>query len=308
MTYDEEYLRQVQVLLSCLPAIRSQEDFAIKGGTAINLFIQNLPRLSVDIDLTYRHLNDRDTSLRNMQNCLIKIANNIKKANPEYNIRTKLSRESALILKLMIYGNGTFIKVEPNFNMRGTLFPIEFGELSAGVSEKFNACIDKVPILSKAEVYAGKICAALNRQHPRDLFDIMLLLENGGISDDMRQAFVVYGSCDMRPIHELLAPNRLDVTNLFNNEFQRMTEYEVNLNALLQAREELIDYLAKSLTDNERQFLLSVKRGMPEYSLLSFKNIDQLPALQWKVMNIQKMSKDKHAQMIEKLKAVLKIQ
>ncbi len=307
MTYNEEFVRQVEVLLRCLPSIRNQADFALKGGTAINLFIQNLPRLSVDIDLTYCHISDRATSLNHMQECLRAIASEIKRTNPEFIIKEKLSQESNLIIKLFIFYQRTFVKIEPNFNMRGTLYPVELGNLSQNTKDYFNFFIDKVPMLAKAEVYAGKICAGLNRQHPRDLFDIKLLLEDGGITDAIREAFVVYLACDVRPIHELLSPHRLDISNVFQNEFLKMTDIQVSLEHLIQVREELIDCLAKSLTENEREFLLSVKNGDPKYYLLPFDNLDQLPALRWKVLNIKRMNKEKHIQMIAKLKSVLNI-
>lgn len=303
--YSDEFIRQVRLLLQCLPAIREQNTFALKGGTAINLFFQNLPRLSIDIDLTYCHLKDRETSLNEMKNALEEMAGYIKKISPEFVVKEKIDKQNGIITKLFIYHKNTIIKIEPNFIMRGTLFPIEFGTLCQRVNEEFKVFLDRVPMLAKSEVYAGKICAALNRQHPRDLFDIKLLFENSGITDEIRQSFVIYLAGDARPIHELMSPNRLDISNNFEKEFLRMTDTPVELKELLEIREKLISYLQQALTQSEREFLLSVKMGTPRYDLMPFQNLEQLPSLRWKVMNIQRMEKQKHHQMMEKLKAIL---
>jgi len=307
MMYNENFILQVKLLLHCLPAIRNQSDFALKGGTAINLIIRELPRLSVDIDLTYCHLSNREESLPLMQNALKNIANHIRKINSEFLVKEKLDKQNSSITKLFVYHKKTMIKIEPNFIMRGTLRPVEFGELCSKVNEEFNVFLDKIPMLSLPEIYAGKICAALNRQHPRDLFDIKLLLEEEGITDDIRQTFVIYLAGDSRPIHELLAPNRLDISNIYEKEFQRMIDVEINLKDLLEVREYLIKYIQQALTENERQFLFSVKEGFPQYDLMPFEHLDQMPSLRWKEINVKRMERTKHKKMLSKLKAVLEL-
>lgn len=303
--YNPQFVKQVQLLLKCLPAICHQSDFALKGGTAINLFIRDLPRLSVDIDLTYVPLTDREESLNAIQAGLRNIAKLIKEAYPEFIIKEQLSRQNGYVLKLLIYHQSTAIKIEPNFVMRGTLYPLQKSSLTSKASDTFSAFIDEVPLLATSEVYAGKLCAALSRQHPRDLFDVKLLFDKGGITDDLRQAFVVYLASDSRPIHELLAPNRIDITALFKRDFARMTENEVTLADLINVREQLIQTINQVLTDKERGFLLSVKRGEPDFSLMPFEHLDQLPALKWKVINVKNMEKQKHQIMLNKLKMIL---
>jgi predicted nucleotidyltransferase component of viral defense system len=95
--YSEQYIKQVKLLLQCLPAIREQNDFAIKGGTAINLFIHDLPRFSVDIDLTYRHLEDREVSLAKIQAGLSNITNSLKKRNNQFIIKEQMSQKNRLL-------------------------------------------------------------------------------------------------------------------------------------------------------------------------------------------------------------------
>lgn len=305
--YSDSFKRQVELLLKCMPAIREQAYFALKGGTALNLIHHDLPRLSVDIDLTYRHLEAREASITNIQQGLLDIAAAIKQTDSQYVIKEYRGKANKYLLKLMIYHNNTMVKIEPSFIARGTLYPIEYQKFSEKVNNTFGVFLDRIPVLNSAELYAGKLCAALNRQHPRDLFDVKILFEHGGISDEMRRAFVVYLACDSRPIHELLQPNHLDIKNVLEKEFSQMTDYTVTLDELLLAREQLIETVKNILTDNERQFLLSVKDGQPNYDLMPYDNLERLPALQWKLINVRKMDKAKREKMRKKLIDALQI-
>jgi len=303
--FKQEYVRQVQLLLQCLPIISQQSIFAIKGGTAINLFILDLPRLSVDIDLTYLPMANRDDALIDIQEGLRSIASGIKKDNPKFKIKEQINRQTNTVCKLFFFDKDTLIKIEPNFIMRNTLHPIEKASLTQNASNLFKMFVDDIPLLATEELYAGKICAALNRQHPRDLFDIKLLFENQGITNRLRQAFVIYLACNPRPIHELLSPNYIDIQQAYLNEFVQMTEENISLDVLLSARERLVKEINNSMTDNEKDFLLSVKRGKPDFSLLPFDNLDQLPGLRWKIKNVQAMHPEKHKDMLGKLEKVL---
>jgi predicted nucleotidyltransferase component of viral defense system len=303
--YNNKFVEQVKLLLKILPVLRAQDTFALKGGTAINFLFQNLPRLSVDIDLTYTRLDSRDIAIENLEKGLQQIKADIIKLNKAFVVKEQLSRGTQLIIKLFVFHNNTMVKIEPNHVMRGTVYPVEKATLCQGIRDQFGLFLDEIPTLAYEELYAGKICAALNRQHPRDLFDVKLLLENGGITKKIRQTFVVYLACNPRPMHELLKPNRLDIAGVYENEFLHMTNFEVTIDELLDTREALISTIITELTDNEREFLLSVKKGEPQFSLLPFNNLDKLPALKWKVINIQKMSVDKAGLMLTKLKAVL---
>jgi len=207
--------------------------------------------------------------------------------------------------KLIISNGATKIKIEPNFIMRGTLLPTRKMDIAKAVEDKFEYSIKQIPVLSEEELFAGKICAALSRQHPRDFFDIQVLLENQGITDGIRQAFVIYLLCSPRPIHELLRPNLIALNNIFENEFINMTEKPVSLETLLNTREELIKVINQMLSSSEREFIMSVKKGDPDYSLMPFDNLEDLPALKWKLINIRNMDKAKHQAMLKKLTVVL---
>ena len=161
--------------------------------------------------------------------------------------------------------------------------------------------------LSIADLYGGKICAALDRQHPRDLFDVKLLLEKEGITTQIRQAFIVYLASHSRPMAELLAPNILNIQTLFNTEFVGMTRVPISLEALEQTQKILPVVLRHELTDNERRFILSVKKGEPAWEYLPLPGIEHLPAVQWKLANIRQMSKNRHTAAVNKLKSVLEM-
>jgi len=159
--------------------------------------------------------------------------------------------------------------------------------------------------LDSAELYGGKLCAALDRQHPRDLFDIMHLHAAGPIPDAVRQAFVAYLAAHRRPIAELLAPKPNPIEELFANHFSGMTERPIDLAELEATRIRLFEWAATSLTESERRFLLSIKQGDPDWELLPFKDLDRWPAIQWKLHNARQMSARRHKTALTRLRNVL---
>ena len=159
--------------------------------------------------------------------------------------------------------------------------------------------------LADADLYGGKLCAALDRQHPRDLFDVRLLLKNEGITPAIRRAFVVYLASHTRPMHELLQPNLIDITDAFERQFIGMTLEPVTIDELVDARQQLVDILVPSLDDSERTFLLSIKSGDPDWSVLGIENLERMPALQWKLINIRKMDAGKREEQFEMLQDLL---
>jgi predicted nucleotidyltransferase component of viral defense system len=74
----EFYRRQVALLVRALPLVAVETCFALKGGTAINLFVRDMPRLSVDIDLTYVPVGDRKTSLKEIDAAMRRMASRIE--------------------------------------------------------------------------------------------------------------------------------------------------------------------------------------------------------------------------------------
>ena len=307
MSIQNKYYAQAELLLSVLPVVFEEKIFAMKGGTAINLFIRNIPRLSIDIDLTYVPIESRDQSLSAIESSLLQIKARLEQLSPALVIQEKRLKESKRLSKLFIRKDNVEIKIEPNEILRGTVYSCENRDLSKEAEAMFGVSVLDIPILSFADVYAGKICAALDRQHPRDLFDIKLLLENEGISDDMRKAFILYLASGPRPMHELLNPNLINIEERFFKEFEGMTNVPVTLDELLVTRKQLIKIIQHDLTDNERRFLLSIKLGEPDWDLIDIAHAQQLPAIQWKLRNIQMMDDSKKKLAVEKLRRVLNL-
>ncbi len=303
----EGYRNQIMLLLELLPLVEETGCFSLKGGTAINLFIRDMPRLSVDIDLTYKFIKSRTDSLTDISIALNKVAETAGRQLPGIRIQKKILGVEQRIHKLFVHREGINIKIEPNEVSRGTVYGVSKMKLSRSVTERFDFMAE-ITCNSTADIYGSKICAALDRQHPRDLFDIKILFENEGVTDAIRTAFIVYLCSSGRPFEEFLSPNYIDLRNAFENQFRGMSLIPVTLGELESARERLTGEIMASLTDSERQFLYSFSEGLPDWSLLALpEHIPDLPAVKWKLLNIAKMDSEKKRKQLANLKRVLEL-
>lgn len=298
------FFRQAQLMLRAMPIVAREACFALKGGTAINFFVQRMPRLSVDIDLVYLPLEEREKALLGIGAALDRIAQELSRTFPGSQVHRLLRPDRAETAKLVLRHNQQQVKIEPNQVIRGTVYPVERRPLVPEAQELFEMAVE-IPVVSLADLYAGKLCAALDRQHPRDVFDVMLLLRGEGITDEIRRAFVVYLLCHHRTMHELLQPSLKDLKRIFEQEFVGMTAVPVGLEDLMSARQELIGLIRSGFTTTEREFLLSFKRGEPDWSLAPFPNLHALPAVRWKLDNIRLIPKKRHAELVRKLENAL---
>ena len=297
-----QYYQQVQLLLQLLPYIAKHECFALKGGTAINLFFRNLPRLSVDIDLVFLPMMDREEALNMIRQRLSTLADSIRSGIPRARVVASF-REKQDALRLTVTKEGAQIKIELSPVLRGTVYSPTVMPVSESVEEEFGYA--EIQVVHFADLYAGKICAALDRQHPRDLFDVKLLLDNEGIADSLKKALLVYMISHNRPIAELLRPNFKDISGLYEGEFRSMAQEDVSLQELETTRERLVELVHSSLTEPERQFLLTFKRCSPDWALLGLEGVEHLPAVRWKLRNLEKMSAGSHIQALNELERVL---
>lgn len=296
--------KQADLLISILPHIIKDSDFALHGGTAINFFVRNMPRLSVDIDLTYLPVNSRGEALKEISQKLKTLSARIYEALPSVRIDEKTETPANLITKIFIRRQNAVIKVEPNQVIRGALFACAQRDLCKRAEDMFEKFVT-TRTLSFAEIYGSKICAALDRQHPRDIFDIMLLLKNEGITNDVRKAFLVYLISHNRPISELLMPNLKDMKPVFEKEFSGMALIEVKYKELENVRKTLVKEINKEITDDERAFLISFKEESPRWELLGVKGVQDMPAIKWKLANLVKMGGKKRGEAINRLRKVL---
>jgi predicted nucleotidyltransferase component of viral defense system len=283
------FFKQVDLLLQVLPFVYPETCFALKGGTAINFFLRSVPRLSVDIDLVYLPIEDRPTTLRGIDAALRRISSRIQRAFPTTQVRERKLASQNDVVKLTIRSNtGAEVKIEPNTILRGAVFPTMDRSLTPRAVELFERSAT-MRVLSLPEVYGGKFCAALDRQHPRDLFDVHGLLQAEGITEEIRRAFVIFLASHDRPMGELLNPNRQNLRRIFSDHFEGMTLEPVTLQVLEETREELIRRINADLTAPERNFLLSMKRLEPQWDLLGLPGVERLPGLQWKLCNLRRM-------------------
>ncbi len=298
------YFNQMKLLLQVLPYVLEEECFALKGGTAINLYYRNMPRISVDIDLNYLPIEPREESLINIESALKRIAQTIQSKIPDADVQEVQIKNPKMVSKLTVRNRDAKIKIEPNLVIRGTVFPCKNKVLCSKAQEMFEL-FSEVLAVSLEDVFGGKICAALDRQHPRDLYDVKLLFDNEGVTEQIRKAFVIYLASHDRPMHELLAPNLKDFKRVYEEEFQGMTVETIHYDELVKTRMRLVDTIREELTKEEKDFLLSVKKGEPQWELVGIPGIDKLPAIQWKLINIKRMDEMKRKEFYGKLQSVL---
>ena len=167
MIMNNIYAQKVDLLLGIIPIIFQEKSFAIHGGTAINLFEKEMLRYSVDIDITYVPLEDRKTSIQNINQKLKVIAERIERTLKGGRVS---HRED--ICKLLCEYRGKQVKIEVNQTKRGIICgEVVSKPLCKKAQEEFQLYCE-ANIVPYQQLYGGKVAAALSRQHPRDLFDI----------------------------------------------------------------------------------------------------------------------------------------
>ena len=296
---NEVYTRQVRLLLNVLPEVAKESCFAMHGGTAINLFVRDMPRLSVDIDLTYVPIEDRNSSLTHIGEALQRFQRNIEKAIHKVHV---IHRKE--IGKLQISLAGAEIKLEVNLVGRGLLGVAQLLPLCDKAQDEFNAFCE-MPIVPTNQLYGGKLCAALDRQHPRDLFDVKYLMANEGFSESIKTGFIYCLICSDRPIHEVVQPNLQDQRSAMDHQFAGMTEEPFSYANYEAVRLQMIATIQKSLTESDKAFLLSVADATPDWTIYNF---EPYPAIAWKLQNLLKLKANnpaKHQAQLETLKSVL---
>lgn len=287
MAVSEDYRRQVQLLMQVLPFVADEKEFALKGGTAINLFIRNMPRLSVDIDLTFLPVAGREESLVAIKAALLRIKERIEKGVRKARVAESRQQDGTLT-RLIVQLGSTQIKIEVTPVLRGTVFASDIRPVAQAVEDEYGFA--EIQVVSPADLYAGNIMAALDRQHPRDLFDVRDLLANEGLDETLRQAFIVYLISHGRPIREVIASPQKDIAAEYENNFVGMTGGDpVTLEELIAAREQLVKGLIGGMPATHREFLVGFKNGTPDWDKLGLPAAAELPAVRFKQLNLDKL-------------------
>lgn len=300
---DNPFLPQVRLATRWLRLFADEPALALKGGTAINLFYRDLPRLSVDLDFNYVPVQGREESLAEIAAILNRVAGKAESNLRGVRVRTQDAGRGKLVAQ---EGRAT-VTAEVNLVLRGCVQPSERRSALPAVEDRFGDI--QAQVLSFDDVYAGKMVAALDRQHPRDLFDIMLLLADGApLPERLLDAFVIYLASHDRPIAEVLMSRDKDLGAMYEREFAQMTAQPVSLEALVDARHRLAATLRTGLQRRHREFLLSVKRLEPDWSLLPVQHAAELPGIRWKLHNLELYRKGqpaRYAQAVADLEKVL---
>jgi predicted nucleotidyltransferase component of viral defense system len=299
-----EYVQTVRLLLAVVPEVFDGGHFALKGGTAINLFLRDMPRLSVDLDLLVRdHALTRHEAFELIASQMDRMKSALMKSGCICEIgATRDGNE----VKLFVQRNRQRVKVEVNHVFRGAVLPVENRELSPKAQELFQTRL-QIPVLHTAELYGSKLVAAMDRQHPRDLFDVLSLYAGEGLSAEMIECFVCYVAGHNRPVHEVLSGNRLNIEPAFVNEFAGMADSAVALLDLIEVREKLFTDLPRRLSAQHRQFLLGLVNAAPDWSLMTCPHLAALPAIAWRLTNLRKLKKSNPKKFEAQAKALEKL-
>ena len=281
------YAQKVELLLRLIPIVMEEDVFAIHGGTAINLFLKDLPRYSVDIDLTYIPLADRQTSLDDINMHLKAIAEKAKKAFKGMHIVPNFNT-----CKLLCEYRGKQVKIEVNQTKRGIV-----GGAVQTMEEFSLFCEANVVPLTL--LYGGKIAAALSRQHPRDLFDVKYM--DIPLSE-CREGLIFCLLGSDRPIHESFAPSLIDQREAMENQFAGMTNIPFTYEEFEETRSKLINDVKSLMTDADKKFLISFESGQPEWDGYEFEYFKDYPSVQWKLLNLKKLGKQNSQKLQEEAK------
>lgn len=290
----EPYAAQVSLLVRLLPFIAQEKVFALKGGTAINLLYRDMPRLSVDIDLTYLPVRDRAESLADINETLDLIMAAASRGINGLDAR-RIDGGGGGATRIRARLGGAEVKVETSPVTRGVVHDPEERAVSAAVEDEFGYAA--VQVVSFEDLFGGKLHAAMDRQHPRDLFDVKLLYENEGLTEELFRTFLVYVASSPRPAHELLRPTLSNLDEPYAREFVGMTTIPVTLNDLIATRERLIADIGTRLDGNAQRFLTTLHDGEPDFAAIDLPQAAELPAVRWKLLNLKKLgteNPDKH--------------
>lgn len=286
----EKVLRLTDILKFINQDSFLKDKLVLKGGTAINLLLSSLPRLSVDIDLDYTH--DEVEPNRD------KIASIIKKymiaANYELSSRSRFSKalDSFVYSYTNSSGNKDNIKIEINYVLRKHIFEASIKEVT------INSDTFEVRMLHKIELYGSKITALLNRGAARDLFDIDNMIKNNLITkseeDYLRKAIIFYSLLTTNE-DELFEYDKLEA---ISEKKIKSDLYPVlrkrGLFDLIIAKQNASDFLTRILVpnDNEQKFIKKFYQGELDLALLfddkkAIQRIKNHPMITWKLKHIK---------------------
>ena len=296
---NKTYRQQVELLLKIIPTLSGIEDFAIHGGTAINLYVLDLPRYSVDIDVTYTPIKPREESFAEIHKNLSIIKEKVKSIIPNVVVTEKPN-------KIYCTQKGIMVKVEVSGTKRGLVEPTLVKPLCNAAQDEFET-VNKVKIVSLSQLYGGKIMAALDRQHPRDLFDVKLMFDFVTDFEQVKKGFLYCLLSGDRPIIESLSPNKIDQRETMIKQFAGMTKVPFSYSDYEETREKLFDFINFNLTQQDKELLLAFEAGNNLVQFTEYQEYLKFPSVEWKLQNINKLKENNPNKLKENIKKLEKI-
>jgi hypothetical protein len=285
---DHAYIETARLMLLVAPQVFRAPDFAMKGGTALNIFLHDMPRLSVDIDVAFtNHTAPRDEALQTIRKELQTLCERLEPMGLK---STLVGTKDSEDMKIRVSRGTVNVKIEVNYNSRGTLLPARSARITESARRVFAADFS-VPVLADAELYGGKLVAALDRQHPRDFFDVREMFLKGHFNPGVVDCFVSCLAGHHLTVHDVLFSKDKNFTAIYEEQFVGMTRRPISVAELEQARDDLRAAIGSHLQDHHKQFLLGLVRLEPEWNLMPFPHLRELPALKWKLLNLEKLKR-----------------
>jgi hypothetical protein len=259
------------------------------------MFVKNMLRYSVDVDLTYIPIEDRITSLNNINSKLSAIKTEIERAFPSINVTPAPD-------KLLCILNTITVKIEVNGIQRGIIGATSSYPLCDNARAAFEL-FAVARVVSISQLYGGKIGAALNRQHPRDLFDCKYMdITNFEV---IKHGLMYNLLSSPKPVVELLSPNPIDQMKALENQFYGMTDIPFTYEDYEKTRKKLVNFVNSNLKSSDKDFLLGFEAGAPLWKNSEYDYFRDYPSIQWKLLNINKLmtyNPAKYKQGLNKLK------
>lgn len=183
------------------------------------------------------------------------------------------------------------VKIEVNTINSGIMAPVELMPLSILAQDTFNQFVE-ARIVPKSQLFGGKMIAALDRQHPRDIFDMHQFLLKKEQLKDIKSGLLFCLLSSNRPIHELLSPNFLDQRQAFVNQFDGMSDSPFTYKQFEEIRSLLVMEVKNLLSAQDKSFLIDFMLGDTNDTDYQFLNY---PAIAWKRKNIDLLKRNNPA-------------
>lgn len=297
LNFNRDTYEKVTRLLHILEFMNSNSEInqylALKGGTAINLTLFNLPRLSVDIDLDLVKPVNKSEMLLIREKLTKSISNYMDSENYTMNKRSKSSHslDSLIFQYVGVSGNIDNIKIEINYSLRAHIDLPKFIDISVPYFDSHF----KIHRLSKSEIYSSKISALLSRLAARDLYDVYNMIKysifESNELDHLKKSIIFYSALSLKNDYSIYNIDSIDLIS--ENKIKRDLRPLLSKNEhfdLKNAKEIVKKYLHKLLllTNEEKEFLDLFLQKKYEPSLLFNQNdivqrIQNHPMIEWKI-------------------------